>query len=434
VTIPVLTAVTGAGWESRLVAALENDHNGLEVARRCVDVADLLAAVAAGHGRAVLLSADLRRLDREILGRLAAAEVAVVGVVPVGDEQAERRLRQLGVEHVLTAEATPAEVSAQVRQAIDGISVLADAGVVTRGDGRDALRDVFPDSLPTTAGRLVAVWGPTGSPGRTTIAVNVAAEAARLGRTALLADADTYGGAVAQVLGLLDEAPGLAGATRAANSGQLDLPALARHARQVTPRLRVLTGITRTERWPEIRPASLEVVWALARGLAEITVVDCGFCLEQDEELSFDTAAPRRNGAVVTTLEHADVVVAVGSADPLGLQRLVRGLSDLRELVPGAEVRVVVNRLRSSVVGVDPERQVRRALERYAGVIAAAFVPEDRTGLDAALLRGQTLAEAAPKSAARQAIAALATDLVGADKTARATKYRRLGIRARARN
>jgi Flp pilus assembly CpaE family ATPase len=126
--------------------------------------------------------------------------------------------------------------------------------------------------------------------------------------------------------------------------------------------------------------------------------------------------------------------VAVGSADPLGLQRLVRGLSDLRELVPGAEVRVVVNRLRSSVVGVDPERQVRRALERYAGVIAAAFVPEDRTGLDAALLRGQTLAEAAPKSAARQAIAALATDLVGADKTARATKYRRLGIRARARN
>jgi MinD-like ATPase involved in chromosome partitioning or flagellar assembly len=431
VTIPVLTAVTGAGWESRLVAALENDRNGLAVARRCMDVADLLAAVAAGHGRAVLLSADLRRLDREVLGRLAAAEVAIVGVVPVGDEQAERRLRQLGVEHVLTAEATPAEVSAEVRRAIDGISVRPDAGGVTRRDERNGLRDVLPDSEPTMVGRLVAVWGPTGAPGRTTIAVNLAAEAARLGNTALLADADTYGGAVAQVLGLLDEAPGLAGAARAANSGQLDLPALARHARQVTPRLRVLTGITRTERWPEIRPASLEVVWELARGLAEITVVDCGFCLEQDEELSFDTVAPRRNGATVTTLERADVVVAVGSADPLGLQRLVRALSDLRELVPGAEVRVVVNRLRSSVVGADPGRQVRSALERYAGVVAAALVPEDRAGLDAALLRGQTLAEVSPRSAARQVIAALATDLVGADSSARAMKHRRLRVRVR---
>ena len=41
-TVAVLTAVTGAGWESRLVAALENGDSGLAVVRRCVDVADLL--------------------------------------------------------------------------------------------------------------------------------------------------------------------------------------------------------------------------------------------------------------------------------------------------------------------------------------------------------------------------------------------------------
>ncbi|HET6920360.1 MAG TPA: hypothetical protein VFI46_12955 [Jiangellaceae bacterium] len=427
-TIPILTAVTGASWESRLVAALENDSGGLHVARRCVDVADLLAAVAAGHGRAVLLSADLRRLDRDVLGRLAKAEVAVVGVVAVGDEPAERRLRQLGIGHVVTAEAMPTDVSAEIHRAIEDISAGPDHAVVTRADEPDELLGELPDS-PVAVGRLVAVWGPTGAPGRTTIAVNLAAEAARLGHTAVLADADTYGGAVAQALGLLDEAPGLAGAARAANNGLLDLPALARHARQVTPRLRVLTGITRTERWPEVRPASLEVVWALARGLAEITVIDCGFCLEQDEELSFDTAAPRRNGATVTTLEHADVVIAVGAADPLGLQRLVRGLSDLRDVVPGADVRVVVNRLRSSVVGVDPEGQVRRALERYAGVPAAVLVPEDRMALDAALLRGQTLAEVAPRSAARQAIAAMAAGLMGADPSSRVPGHHR--IRAR---
>jgi hypothetical protein len=289
VTIAVLTAVTGAAWESRLVAALESGSSGLAVVRRCVDVADVLAAVATGHGRAVLLSADLRRLDRDVLGRIAAAQVAVVGVVPVGDEQAERRLRQLGVDHVVTAEATTGDVSTAVHRAIEKVSAHPDHGIVA-SEGGDPAEPVnaLPAGLQTTMGRLVAVWGPTGAPGRTTIAVNLAAEAALLRRSSLLADADTYGGAVGQVLGLLDEAPGLAGAARSANNGQLDLPALARHARQVTPRLRVLTGITRTERWPEIRPQSLEVVWALARGLAEVTVVDCGFCLEQDEELSFD--------------------------------------------------------------------------------------------------------------------------------------------------
>jgi MinD-like ATPase involved in chromosome partitioning or flagellar assembly len=428
VTIPVLTAVTGAGWESRLVAALEDGTDDLEVARRCVDVADLLAAVAAGHGRAVLLSADLRRFDREVLGRLEAAAVAVVGVVPGGDEQAERRLRQLGVGHVITTEATPAEVSAAVHRAVISMSDPTEVGGPQGAFEQDDAVDELVGS-PPAVGRLVAVWGPTGAPGRTTIAVNLAAEAARLGRTALLADADTYGGSVAQVLGLLDEAPGLAGAARAANTGALDLPGLARHARQVTPRLRVLTGITRTERWPEIRPASLEVVWALARGLAELTVVDCAFCLEQDEELSFDTAAPRRNGSTTTTLEQADVVVAVGTADPVGLQRLVRGLSDLREVVPGVEVRVVVNRVRASVVGPDPEGQLRRALERFAGVLGVVFVPEDRAALDAALLRGQTLAEVAPRSAARQAIGGLAAGLIGMEPSARLKKRRRVGLR-----
>ena len=198
----------------------------------------------------------------------------------------------------------------------------------------------------------------------------------------------------------------------------------------MTPRLRVLTGIVRTERWPELRPASLEVIWALVRGLAEITVVDCGFCLEQDEELSFDTAAPRRNGATRTTLEHADVLVAVGTADPVGLQRLVRGLSDLREIVPRADVRVVVNRLRASAVGPDPQGQVRAALERYAGVLAVTFVPDDQHATDAALLRGQVLAEVSPRSAARQAIAAVAADLVGVAGAPRLATHR---LRARVR-
>jgi len=426
VTIPVLTAVTGSPWESRLVAALDSG-SGVEVVRRCVDIADLLAAAAAGHGRAVLLSADLRRLDREVVRRLGASGVAVVGVA-AEDDQGEIRLRQLGVARVVSAHGGDAEIVDAVSAAVEDLVDPASANGAGTTTLMQASGEVVPTGRETSAevglGRIFAIWGPTGAPGRTTLAVNLAAEISMLGRATLLADADTYGGAVAQMLGLLDEAPGLAGAARAANNGQLDLASLARHARQMTPQLRVLTGITRTERWPEVRPASLDVVWALARGLAEATVVDCGFSLEQDEELSFDTAAPRRNGATLTTLEQADVVVAVSSAEPVGLQRFVRGLSDLRGAVPGADVRVVVNRLRASVVGPQPEEQVRAALQRHAAVPRVTFVPDDATAADAALMRGQMLAEAAANSPMRQAIAQLAADLIGVPDATRKPRHR----------
>jgi MinD-like ATPase involved in chromosome partitioning or flagellar assembly len=181
----------------------------------------------------------------------------------------------------------------------------------------------------------------------------------------------------------------------------------------VTPGLRVLSGIARADRWPELRPAALEVVLEQARRLAAVTVIDCGFALEQDEELAYDTAAPRRNGATLAALESADTVVAVGSADPVGLQRFVRGLAELREAVPGVEPVVVVNRLRSTAVPGDAAKEVRAALQRYAGVEVAAVVPMDVAGLDGALAQGRTLAEAAPSSPARRALLELAHTLVG---------------------
>jgi Flp pilus assembly CpaE family ATPase len=215
------------------------------------------------------------------------------------------------------------------------------------------------------------------------------------------------------VLGLLDEAPGLAAAARLANNGTLDVTALAAAAPRVAADLRVLTGISRADRWPELRPAALEQVWETARSLAAVTVVDCGFCLEQDEELSFDTAAPRRNGATLATLAAADVVLAVGSGDPVGVQRLVRGLAELREVCPDVSPRVVVNRVRRGAVGPDPRRQLADALERYAGVSDVVLVPEDRDAVDTAVLQARLLSEVAPDSPARRALADLAAGLSG---------------------
>jgi MinD-like ATPase involved in chromosome partitioning or flagellar assembly len=423
----ILTAVTGSAWEAALVSALERAACGVSVVRRCVDVADLVSAAATGQARAALVSADLRRLDREALARLSSARVVAVGVVSPGDEDSERHLRQLGVNHIVTADAPATDVAAVVRRAINdqpSNSHVIDRAFADPTAMSDELTRLGPvpswssdNTVPAVpaelsgGGSIVAVWGPTGAPGRTTMAVTLAAELAALGRTTLLADADTYGGVIAQVLGVLDESPGLAAATRAANTGQLDLPTLARHARQIQPTLRVLTGIARADRWPELRPAALEVVWSLCRSLVDVTVVDTGFCIEQDEELSFDTAAPRRNGATLFTLDVADTVIVVGSADPVGIQRLVRGLTDLREAVPDARVVVAVNRLRRGLFGTtgkDAEHQIRQALDRYTGVRDCVFIPYDRAACDKALAAGRTLGEVAADSPARKAIAEIA--------------------------
>jgi Flp pilus assembly CpaE family ATPase len=103
----------------------------------------------------------------------------------------------------------------------------------------------------------------------------------------------------------------------------------------------------------------------------------------------------------------------VASAEPVGLVRFVRGLSDLRELVPGAAPWIVVNRLRGSVVGGDARREVSRAIVRHTGTEPVALVPHDLAAMDAAQAAGQLLRDIAPTSPARLAIRELATRLAG---------------------
>ena len=420
--LPVLTAVTGA-WEATLVAGLERTATGVHVVRRCVDLSEVLSATAAGLARAVVLSADLQRLDRDAVAHLLAAGVAVVGLVDPGDAVAGRRLRNLGVLRVLPADSPADEVAAAVTAAVEELTERRAAPAaldVRTGDPGSAVPPhpaVTTGELPTVGGmgRIVAVWGPTGAPGRTTIAVTLAAELAKAGATVLLVDGDTYGASVAQTLGLLDESAGLAAAARAANHGGLDAARLAGLALTVAPGLHVLTGLPQPRRWAELRAAALETVWQEARRVADWVIVDCGFSLEADEEVSFDTAAPRRNAATLSAVQAADIVLAVGAADPVGLHRLVRGLPDLAETIPaGQPIRVVVNRVRSSAVGARPEQRVREALARYAGVPDAILVPDDRAACDAAMLGGRSLTEQAPKSPARAAVAALAGELSAA--------------------
>ena len=432
-TAAVITGVSHH-HEQQLVALLEG-ADGVDVVRRCADVAELLSTGASGIAHVAVVCADFRGLDRDSLRHLAGHGVRVAGLVAAGDEASEARLRQLGIRTLVRptddaddlvtaivdlsqgrgAPAAPrpgvaptSVTDADLAQWLDGPTRRPTTARPADGHaarGHDA-RTTERDDLPTRA-LVTAVWGPTGAPGRTTIAVALASHLAARGVRTLLVDLDTWGASVAQLLALIDEAPGVAAAARASEQGTLDLASLSRVAPEVTPGLRVLTGIPTPQRWPELRAAAVEDVLDKARGLVDHVVVDCGFALEDDEELSYDTAAPRRNASTLTALEHSDTLVAVGAADPIGLQRLVRAVQDVAVL-PSPVPTVVVNKVRASATGPRPERALTDVLARFAGLEDPIFVPWAPDECDAALLAGRSLVEQSPSAPVTLAIARVA--------------------------
>lgn len=283
------------------------------------------------------------------------------------------------------------------------------------------------------SGQVIAVWGPVGAPGRTSVAIGIAAELAAVGKRVVLADVDVHGASVAPVLGLLDEAPGFAAACRLAGSGTLDpaeLDRIAETAGGAQGSFRVLTGLGRPSRWPELTADRVQKAIRECRAWADVTVIDLAASLESDEEVSSDLFAPRRNAATIAALREADHVVAVGSADPVGLSRLLRSYADLIETVSTRSLHVLVNRLRPSAVGISGAAQVQGTLQRFGGMPAAAFVPYDLAAFDAALLPGGTLAEHAPRSPARLALRDFALERFAEP----ALRPRRRGRRAAARS
>jgi Mrp family chromosome partitioning ATPase len=355
-------------------------------------------------------------LTASLVDRLRAVGVAIVAMT---DSPAEiGRLRGMGVL-CAAPDLDAAALAAKISEAVALLSGIGSAPPFVQDIGMSdpgaSIRIRADDGAEVPAasgtGQIIAVWGPAGSPGRTLVAINIAGELAAEGKSVLLVDADSYGASVAGMLGLLDETAGLAQACRLADQGVLDREALLRVATRVVTKggtFRVLTGITRADRWTELRAAALSLVLERSREIADIIVIDAGFCLEADEELSFDTMAPRRNAATLRSLEVADKIFAIGAADPVGVPRLVRALSDLAQAVPDALPKVVLNKVRASVVGRSPERQLREAWDRYGpSVRIEAFLPADPVAGDAALLSGALLLEAAPDSALRSSIADL---------------------------
>ena len=374
--------------EDRLLAdIIEHGHS---IVDRLSTASELLTVIQERAPEIVIVGAARATLNAELIAVCDARGIRVIALV--ASDENRRHAASLGLYEVVDAAANWSEIES-----------LLGAGVVV------PLRvgDRVPSVGALNASSVIAVWGPAGAPGRTTLAINIAAEIAAAGHTVALADVDTYSGSIAPSLGMLDEAPGFAAACRLAGSDSLTQAELERIAQRYnSPQgaFWVLTGIGRPSRWPELSIARVTRTIEALRQWVDYVVLDTGFNLESDEEISSDLFAPRRNAATVTALRASDHVVACGLADPVGMARFLRAWVELADVLMTDRVSVVMNRVRASAVGLDPNGQVVGTLRRFGGIESPILVPHDQQGADAAVLTGRTLRDAAPKSPARLSI------------------------------
>ncbi|WP_278699957.1 AAA family ATPase [Actinomyces oris] len=302
----------------------------------------------------------------------------------------------------------------QPPRASNDAGVEEDAGQSRRCGREPAAADTPEPVLPIAAspagdergGRIVLVWGPHGAPGRSTVAVSVAHGLAACGG-AILVDADVEAPSLVQLLGMPEDSSALAGAARLATHGRLDAESFRRILAPVGDGLFLLGGLGRSGRWRELPPASMTEVWAQCRRAAAWTVVDVAGGPADDDVDDF-TLEPGRGAVTADLVSHADVILVVGGADPVGVRRLLQLLDEMgASMNPAGRVEVVINRVRASAAGPSPQQALREALARFGGLEDIVLLPDDAATADACLLRGCTVLEQAPASALGKALSAL---------------------------
>lgn len=379
----VVTVAGDADAEARLATAMAARPD-VEVAFRCVDRVELLAAVRGAAPDLVVVVGAPPWLDRQTCDEAVSARVPVVALSRDGEGLAE-----LGVL-VLPSDA-----------GIDGVLAArsSDHALPTRPAA------VTRSHLPR--GTVIAVWGPKGAPGRSSLAVELAAELAATEPRTALVDADTYGGDVAQMLGIDESLPTIVWASQVAARGDRDAARLVEGLRRAGPDGPVLVpGVARSDLWRDVGEFAWRALLETLREAFARVVVDTGFCIEDDSTTY--SIGEGRNAAARETLRSADSVVAVCRCDPVGLKTFLWSYGALTELVEEDRIYVVANR-----VATGEEAPVADLLRRHASKRPVAYVPDDPALFRAAVMKGVAARSVAPGSGVARSIRALAPALGG---------------------
>ena len=269
-----------------------------------------------------------------LISRVHQRGTQVIGIYDPADGggTGARLLESYGVDRVLSADASTAELLAVVHEITPDVPPT---------DGVDTAES------PPPRRAITAVTSATGGAGATEVALAIATAA---GPGTVLVDADTLRPALAQRL-RLDLDPNLLTAVDSVMHNESPATSFVRHPDLGTP---IVVGVPDAGQWSQLRPGEVaELLWHLSAD-RDVMVVAGG----DVEELP--GPAPRF-ALARSIVALADSVVLVTTADPIGARRAIDWLAHARPLLDGRDVVLVINKC---TFGRSAADQLQREIER----------------------------------------------------------------------
>jgi len=298
----------------------------------------------------------------------------------------------------------------------------------TRQRGRRAHLAVVGDVAPPVARQVkqpsypipvTAIWGPAGSPGKSTVAVNIATELALAGERVLLIDLDTLAPSLALGLGLVATPAGLSACLRLAEQNRLTHDEYKRLTISISlgrHELSFMPGLSSPHRWPEVTPERFEKLVSDIQGEADHIVVDLPQATTFKTSLFHPSSLVKnefsRDALLKSVLSKAAKVILVAGSDPVAASRFLIAKEFIDELEQSIDPLLVVNRFRTTALGKGAREELEETFLTLAKLRVDVFIPEDRENLDKAMLNGLPLALLKRSSPARVAIAELAKQIL----------------------
>ncbi|MCF8549532.1 MAG: hypothetical protein K9G09_01355 [Pontimonas sp.] len=340
----------GAIMSEALVASLRESLEGLDV---------IVAPLGASFGQ-------ISSLNSELVG--VVCELSEAGLEGYTDQPSWLRLipcAGLPVVSHAQALATGAGIGTLIRSPEDLSQWLNSLPVADHV------------SEPAQAGQIIAVWGPAGSPGRSTLALCLAATMARRHQRVIVVDGDSYAPSLAPILGLQETHSGVQSLSRHARLETVEaktLEACAVHYSLGRESFSIVTGLNSPAHYLDCGSLAWSLALTTLRQAGHTLVVDLAAPLLQ---LQGETiGGPMRNALTLATLDLADRVLAVANPTPLSILRLSRDWPRLSELADAARLDVCHNNAPTNDKSSIDESL--HALWQFTGNDETAVFPCDR--------------------------------------------------------
>jgi len=244
--------------------------------------------------------------------------------------------------------------------------------IITTGRRRKPSHLALVEAEPTKVSitgypvNVIACWSGTGSPGRTTLAINIATELALAGERVLLIDLDTLGPAISLSLGLVDTPAGLSAALRLVEQGRFSSAEFERLTVAIAlarSELLFLPGLSSPSRWQQVTAERFSALLDSVAHYVDHVVLDLAAPSFSAPSRNHPSTLSRENRdeLLAEVLVRADKLLVISGCDPILAKRFLDAQSYLVELGRSADQYLVVNRFRTSTLGTNAKQEIAQS-------------------------------------------------------------------------